>query len=192
MRSSTTRWRRRALAGRSTNLPGSRWKGLASAAARLGQIRLAHRVTDARRHAQHDRGVVVLGDLERDADVLLGLGGGGGLEHGDLGRLASHRLSCSFCDECMPGIVGGHHHQARAHTHVGMAEEGIGGDVQPDVLHGQQRRARRRGSRPPPTRRRPSRWATTGRPRPGYWARLSRISVEGVPGYPEPKVTPHS
>ena len=87
------------------------------------------------------------------------------------------------------GIVGGDDHQPAGDSGVGGGEERVRGDVQADVFHGGQ------GARAPEggAERHFERDLFVGRPlrrgRPSSEKR-SRISVEGVPGYPAPSATP--
>ncbi len=101
-----------------------------------GDDRLA--VGDAGHAAQHHRGVELLGEFEGQAGELLALLRVGRLQHRHLGKFGVVAAVLLVLRGVHLRIVGRHQHQPAPHPGVGEGEEGIGGNVDADVLHASQ------------------------------------------------------
>ena len=107
-----------------------------------GDVRvvLHHRlgVGDAGGGAQHDRRVELLAELEGEPGQLVGLLAVGGLQHGHLGEAGVVAVVLLVLGAVHARVVGADDHQAAPDAGDGGGEEGVGGHVQADVLHGDQ------------------------------------------------------
>ena len=86
-------------------------------------------------HLDDDRAVIFLGDLIGLLGEGQGLGGVGGLQHGDFRRLGVVAGVLLVLGGVHPRVVGHHDDHARVHASVGHGEQGVGGHVQAHVLH---------------------------------------------------------
>ena len=97
------------------------------------------RVGQASGDTQQHRGVEALADLERGPRELLCLLGIAWLQHRDLRQPRVVPVVLLVLGAEHAGIIGGDDHQAATHSDIGSGDQGIGGDVQANVLHRDQR-----------------------------------------------------
>ena len=141
MRRSRSTRRRLAIAGHHDPLGG-----VGRVAVRLGPLdalaRLDERlrVADADGGAHEDGDVEALGELERLPGERERLGGVRRLEHRDARECGVVAGVLLVLRGVHAGVVGDENHQAAANAGVRQREERIGGDVEADVLHGDERR----------------------------------------------------
>ena len=148
------------------------------------------RVAHACRHAKQDRNSPSLRDLKGQQREVVGFLGVGGLQHRHSGRHGVAAIVLFILARSHARIVRRDHYQGAGDTGVGGGKKRIRGHVQADVLHGDQgsgigisnAQSHFQGD------------FLVGSPLGAApkLGKLSRISVEGVPGYPVPRVTPPS
>ncbi len=100
------------------------------------------RVAHTRGHAEEDGQRPASGDVECGQQVVVGLLGIGRLEHGHAGGYGVAAVVLFVLAGGHARIIGGDDDQRARRAGIGGGEEGIGGDVQSDVLHGDQGRGR--------------------------------------------------
>ena len=104
-------------------------------------------VREPRGGAQQHRRVELLGQLEGPGQKVVGLLAVGRLEHGDPGEGGEVAVVLLVLRGMHAGVVGGEHDEAGVDAGQGERHEGVGRDVQPDVLHGHEgARAGQRGA----------------------------------------------
>ena len=95
-------------------------------------------MADARGHAQQNRHLPALGDLDGAHRELVSLLRVRGLEHGHPGSEGVAPVVLLVLARSHPRIVGRNHHQRPVQPDQRHGEQGVGGHIQPDVLHGDQ------------------------------------------------------
>lgn len=102
----------------------------------LGHLHHRLGMGDAAGGAQDDRCVELLAELEGDGHHVEALLAVGGLEQGDLGELGVVAVVLFALGRVHARVVGADEHQPGVGAGVGGGEEGVGGHVEADVLHG--------------------------------------------------------
>lgn len=100
-----------------------------------GQRNRLARVGDARRRAQDGHDAVPFGQRVGVGDHGRGLRGVSGVEAGDLGEHREKTAVLLVLRAVGTGVVGGDEKHAALEFVKGRRHEGVGGDVQPHVLH---------------------------------------------------------
>ena len=93
-------------------------------------------VRDAGGGADHDGHIELLGKIVGSLHEVQAFLGIGGLEHSDLGSLGIVAVVLLVLGGVHTRVVGGDDDHAAADAVVGSGEDGVGGDVDADVLHG--------------------------------------------------------
>ena len=96
-------------------------------------------VADAGGEAQDDRGIELLREGEGLPGHLVGLLGVGGLQDREVGEAAPVAGVLLVLGGGQAHVIRDHHHQAAADADQSLGHEGVGGHVQPHVLHGAHR-----------------------------------------------------
>jgi hypothetical protein len=117
--------------------------GIEMEAARRMRLACADRhrvldVADARGQAQDHRRLVFLRDLERRLDHRQRLLGVGRLEHRHVAEAAPVARVLFVLRRRDADVVGDRDHQAADHAGQRLAHQRVGGDVEPDLLHGRE------------------------------------------------------
>ena len=95
-------------------------------------------MADARRQPQQHRRVELLAQLKRGDRQVFRLLAVAGLQAGNTGELGEGAVVLLVLAGVHRGVVGGDDHQARLDAGHRRVHEGVGRDVQADVLHGRQ------------------------------------------------------
>ena len=105
----------------------------------LAKLNKALRVRHARRRAEEHGCVKLLGDAVRLAHEVLALLRVGRLDEGDLCVLGVPAVVLLVLGRVTARVVGRDYDEAAVNAEIGGGENGVRGDVQPDVLHRAQR-----------------------------------------------------
>ena len=139
VRSSTRRWRRLPNSGTITSFCRSRTKRFSTGeAAALAEAHPALGVREPGHAAQHDGRVELLAQREGAHRVVARLLAVRRLEHRHFGEAGVVAVVLLVLAGELLGVVGGDEDQPAAHPGVGEGEQRVGGDVDADVLHGDQ------------------------------------------------------
>ena len=116
---------------------------------RLSRVRMDHAagMRDASRGADEDRHIKSLGQLERERRERAGLLAVAWLQQRDAGETSEEPVVLLVLRAVHSRVVGGDDHEAGAGARIRGRHEGVGGDVQADVLH-RRERARAADGRP--------------------------------------------
>ena len=93
-------------------------------------------MTDARGQSQENRRVPSLGDFDSTECELVGFLRVRGLQHGHRGSQRITPVVLLILTGGHPRIVGRDHYQSPVQPNGGHGEQGVRGNIQPDVLHG--------------------------------------------------------
>jgi len=105
---------------------------------RIFQADYGFTVGDTGCSSQHHRCVILLGQLQRDTREFLAFMGVRRLKHGNLGKFGIVTVVLLVLGGMHLRVIGGHQNQTAPDACVGKGKQGVSGDIDTHMLHGNQ------------------------------------------------------